>query len=412
MAKWTKEKLISVLEYTLFPSLNTKELERDSVKDFQLRGISISPFVAELFHENTKLNEYNLKTIIIDDDLIKGVKEWYFSTVYNIKGEDISRENTKCIFKDVENLSVDAKKVLLGLNGDKQIMMFFYSVDLLVLDGDSIYRYLPSNELKETEKEILCSFISNAKESGDINELSFIHNQLKADMYVSKEWAEASMKTLRLISDHEFQEKINLPTEYIPLSVPLDEVIKGRNSIREYSGGALTLQELSTLLYLSYGIRGCISAYCEKEFPLRMAPSAGGLQGIELYMIVNEVECLKKGLYHYNPVDNSIELLEEGNFRRKMVNLCMSQEFINNSSIILTLTCVMNRIMWKYKIRSYRYIHMDAGFLGENIYLVGTALKLGVCAIAGFLDDKINNLFRFNGNDEFVSLLLTVGKPR
>lgn len=270
------------------------------------------------------------------------------------------------------------------------------------------------DQMTEKELDILTSFIHKAKKTGEITELSFIHNSLKVDMSELKDWAEilsySSLKTPPLVKEYISKEKIVLPTDYLTLSKPLDEVIKTRVSKRSYTGEALTLKELSTLLYFSYGVREYVSAYDKKKFPLRMSPSAGGLQGVELYFVVNNVDSLKKGLYHYNPVENVLDFLEEGNFRRKMVNLCTLQEFINESSVVLILTCIMNRLMWKYKIRSYRYIHMDAGFLGENIYLVGNALGLGICAVAGFLDDEMNSLLRVDGKDEFVTLVLTVGK--
>jgi len=56
---------------------------------------------------------------------------------------------------------------------------------------------------------------------------------------------------------------------------------------------------------------------------------------------------------------------------------------------------------------------MDTGFVGQNIYLVATALNLGTCAVAGFLDDEINNILRIcDDNNEFVALIMTVGKLR
>lgn len=266
--------------------------------------------------------------------------------------------------------------------------------------------------MTEKEQALLHSVLVRAKEGGDnLTEFSIIHNSLKINvdnLHAMKELA-GPITAPPLLKEYDAKEKILLSHNYLPLSEPLSSVLQNRESKRVYSGEELTLQELSTLLHFSYGVRGYMSAYNMDQFPLRMAPSSGGLQGIELYLVVNRVEGIKKGLYHYNPFDNNIELLEEGNFRRKIVNVCTTYEFVNDASVVLILSCVISRVLSKYKIRSYRFIHEDVGFVGENFYLVGTALGLGVCAIAGFIDDKADELLRINGKDEFVSLVMTVG---
>jgi len=269
--------------------------------------------------------------------------------------------------------------------------------------------------LNEEEQKLVYNMVSKAKGREELNEICLIQGMLKIDMKETiekgNEFQEiSSSKAPPLVKNYPNVEKILLPKEYIPLSLTLENVLRKRHSIRDYSGEPLDLKEISTLLYYSYGVRRYIHAYNIKDFPLRMAPSAGGLQAIELYIVANKINNLKKGIYHYNPFDHSLELISEGNFRREMVNLCVFQEFVHYSSCVIILTCMMNRLLWKYNIRAYRYIHMDAGFVGENIYLVTCGLKLGCCAIAGFFDDELNKLLDLDGESEFVTLLMSIGK--
>lgn len=269
--------------------------------------------------------------------------------------------------------------------------------------------------LSNKEREFLADLLSSIHKKEEINEFSIIHTPLKAESEDAlkgfQEFQEINSKIAPpLDKEYKDSEKIVLPKDYLNLPFTLDRILKARASKRDYTGEALTLQELSTLLFFSYGVRRYIPAYNVLKFPFRMSPSAGGLQSIELYIVVNKVENIKKGIYHYNPFEHFIELIYEGNFRRKMVNMCITQEFIYNSSIIIILTSMMNRLLWKYKIRAYRYAHMDVGFVAENVYLVSTAMKLGACAIAGFYDDEINDLLSIDGTNEFAILLVTIGK--
>lgn len=242
--------------------------------------------------------------------------------------------------------------------------------------------------------------------------LTLFHNFLKSDIKntdftIFQEIS--SVKAPPVVRHCQDWEVFPLPQEYLPLVYSLDKVIRARTSRRDYTGQALTLQELSTLLHYSYGIRRRVSAYNTKEFPLRMVPTSGGLQGVELYVVTNKVEGLEKGIYHFNPLGPALELMDQGNFRRKLVNYCAYQEFVGHASVVVILSCAINRLLWKYGPRAYRYIHMDVGFVGQNLYLVGTALKLGVCAIAGFFDDPLNEMIEAR-DGEFVSLLIAVGK--
>jgi SagB-type dehydrogenase family enzyme len=71
---------------------------------------------------------------------------------------------------------------------------------------------------------------------------------------------------------------------------------------------------------------------------------------------------------------------------------------------------MFNRTKIKYGERGYRYILLDAGYIGENIYLVSNAMGLGVVSIGGFIDDDINELLDINGVDEAVIYIFAIGK--
>lgn len=270
--------------------------------------------------------------------------------------------------------------------------------------------------LNPAEKDVVRNIIQKvrSKESA-VTELSILHAILKADMSLYGDGSEflemSSMVAPPLVKEYKGVEVTPLPKDFLSLSEPLDKVIMSRSSERDYMDAPMDIRELSTLLYFSSGVREYIPAYNIDKFPFRMFPSSGGLQGIELYITVNKVTGLRKGIYHYNPLDHSLELIEEGYFRRRIVNTCVKQEFINNASVVIILSCVLDRLLWKYKIRAYRYVHVDGGFVGQNIYLVATALNLGVCAISGYSDEEANQMLRIEDEDkEFVALLIALGK--
>jgi SagB-type dehydrogenase family enzyme len=92
--------------------------------------------------------------------------------------------------------------------------------------------------------------------------------------------------------------------------------------------------------------------------------------------------------------------------------LALGQDYVQSAAVVFIITGYYERLAWKYGERAYRYMCMDVGFLGENLYLVSEGLGLGACAIAGFIDDAVEDLLDIDGRDELALLLVSVGVPR
>ncbi len=205
--------------------------------------------------------------------------------------------------------------------------------------------------------------------------------------------------------------RVELPRETLGGAEELRRVIVKRRSCREFSPEPLTLQEISDLLYLTIGVTAVTEAYGIENFPLRAAPSAGALAPIELYPIFfNPPEGLEeRGLYHYNALKHVLEFLIEGDLSEPLVDACLGQEFLAQAPMAILFTAVYPRSSWKYGIRAYRYIHLDAGFAGENLYLAATSMGLGTVAIGAFDDEKLSALLGFD-EEELPMLVMPVGK--
>jgi SagB-type dehydrogenase family enzyme len=242
-----------------------------------------------------------------------------------------------------------------------------------------------------------------------LDEISLLHGATKYEELAIRYEELLAAKAPAPVKHYEDARSFALPETPLPLSHPFERVMSSRASRRDFSGEPLTLEQFGTLLHYSWGIRRSTRAYNTRGFPVRFAPSAGGLQSIELYAVVNAVESLPQGLYHFDPLGPAVDLVNEGNMRRKLVLYCFQQEWLNYASVVLLISCVKHRVDWKYGTRAYRFMQMDAGFVGQNIYLVATALGLRTLALAGFSEDAMNDLAGLDGRSEFVTLVLPVG---
>jgi len=203
--------------------------------------------------------------------------------------------------------------------------------------------------------------------------------------------------------------KINLPS---PTDLPYGQkafidVINNRRSLRQYSDKALLQEELAYLLWCTQGVM--------KEKPsvatLRTVPSAGARHAFETYLLINRVEGLKPGLYRYLALEHKlIEENMENNIAKGLVAGCKGQKTLESSAVAFIWAADAGRMKWRYDVRGYRYMHLDAGHVCQNLYLASESIECGTCAIAAFDDDEMNHILGLDGEQEFVIYVATVGK--
>ncbi|HIE04131.1 MAG TPA: SagB/ThcOx family dehydrogenase [Candidatus Latescibacteria bacterium] len=188
-----------------------------------------------------------------------------------------------------------------------------------------------------------------------------------------------------------------------PLSV--EEGIFKRKSVRSYGDGPLTLSEASQLLWAAGGmtVDGLTG-------PTRAYPSAGGLYPLEVYLVVGDVEGLRPGIYRYLWRKHTLEMVKEGDLRRRLMEAALGQRAIGDAPMSLVLAAVYERTTWKYGERGkVRYVHMDTGGAVQNVYLQAEALGLGTVCIGAFRDDAVRKLLGAEGEPVCI---MPVGRIR
>lgn len=178
-----------------------------------------------------------------------------------------------------------------------------------------------------------------------------------------------------------------------------------RRSVRDYVRHPIGFQELSQLVWATQGITANA-----RGFDFRVVPSAGALYPIETYIVVNRVEGITPGIYHYDVKEAQLALFREGGVGHELSRAALGQEMLENAGCVFVWTAVIERSKWKYRERAYRYIFMDAGHIGQNLYLAATALNLGCCTVGAFFDEEMDHLIGIDGKNEISIYLGAVGK--
>ena len=204
--------------------------------------------------------------------------------------------------------------------------------------------------------------------------------------------------------------RIPLPGKDLDVTLPLGFALAGRRSRREFAPVVLPLELLGRLLYASAAVTGTVT-YEGFSSGGRTYPSGGALYPLEIYPVLQQVEGLADGIYHYDPWHHELEEVRPGNFHAQFAAMTIGQGMLAQANAVFFITALFERSMWKYGQRGYRYTWIEAGHLGQNLYLVAGALGLAPVSVGGFYDGEANALLGVAENEQAI-YAVCIGVPR
>jgi len=196
------------------------------------------------------------------------------------------------------------------------------------------------------------------------------------------------------------EENIKLPQPKTSGKMSLEEAIVKRHSVRRFSKKELSLDEISQLLWAAYGQRDVDTVTGASK----TVPSAGALYPMEIYLVS------PKGVFHYFPSSHSLKELSDKDLRSSLSGAALWQEAIARAAVDFVITCVYDRICFKYGDRGIRYAHIEAGHIAQNIHLEAVSLGLGSVPIGAFSDTAVQRAL-FLPKDNIPLYIIPVGYP-
>ena len=167
---------------------------------------------------------------------------------------------------------------------------------------------------------------------------------------------------------------------------------------------------LSKILFFSGGITKTLKfvpPLGEVEF--RAASCTGALYHIEMYVVCSDIPGLPAGVYHFNPKNNSLTVLRNGDYRQVLSDATANEPFVTHSPITLVFTDIFSRNSIKYQAREYRHAFWDCGTILANSLAVSNAYQMQYKLILGFVDSMINKLLGLDEKKEAVLAMLSLG---
>lgn len=187
----------------------------------------------------------------------------------------------------------------------------------------------------------------------------------------------------------------------------LEDLIAARVTCRNFDASkTVAAQEFATILYRTFGARA-VSDEPGIEVMKRACPSGGGLHPTEAYLLIQHVEGVAPGLYHYHPVDHALEpirLLDAVAARDLALRLTAGQRHFMDAHVMVVYASRFRRTFWKYQnhAKIYRAVILDVGHLSQTLYLAATERGLAAFITAAVNEGDIEDTFGLDPMQEGV----------
>lgn len=161
----------------------------------------------------------------------------------------------------------------------------------------------------------------------------------------------------------------------------LDRVLARRRCQRELSTALPSRRVLSRLLQAGHGITGPLGS--------GPVPSAGGLQALELYLVVFTSSWLPAGAYHYDRAGHHLSRILADAPRDDWQRWVPSLGLVQGGALLWVLVGDGARVTPKYGERAGRFLIQESGHLMQNLCLLSTSLGLVTVPLGGYFERDV-----------------------
>ena len=190
-----------------------------------------------------------------------------------------------------------------------------------------------------------------------------------------------------------FAQDIELPAPQKAGGMPLMEALAKRSTSREFDTRELSTQQLSSLLWASFGIN--------RPDGKRTAPSANDKRATDVYVL------LKQGAYLYDAKANQLLLVLPEDIRK----LGATQDFATNAPVTLVFVADLARMADASAEAKRDMANVNVGYISQNAYLYCASEDLATGARAS-LDRKALARKMNLRPEQYVVLAQSVGYPK
>jgi SagB-type dehydrogenase family enzyme len=182
------------------------------------------------------------------------------------------------------------------------------------------------------------------------------------------------------------------------------DLVRQRRSALDFQaqGPAMPLAQLSAIL------RGAMQPHvCDFEADLTGMTAS---RFVSLYLFTHNVQDLERGVYRYWPDTHSLELHLAGDHRVAAAGLSLGQDLAGNCAVAFSMIADLERATRSHGDRGYRYVHFEAGAIGQRLYLGAESFGWQATGIGAFYDDAVHQYLRISSEQGQVIYHFAIGR--
>ncbi|WP_093535165.1 putative peptide maturation dehydrogenase [Stenotrophomonas rhizophila] len=209
------------------------------------------------------------------------------------------------------------------------------------------------------------------------------------------------------------------PGHYEPLPpvgrTDYDQLLERRTTCRNFDGQrSISRELLAQLLQRTVKAQAVVQVEADTEFLKKNVPSGGGLHATETYLLVQRVDDLQPGLYHYHPVQHALVALPRHCDRplQEVANAMLSgQDWFADAAVHLVLVPRYARTYWKYRnhAKAYRALLLDVGHISQALYMAATERGMAAFVTAAINEGDTEVAFGLDGITQSPVAIVGVG---
>ena len=132
---------------------------------------------------------------------------------------------------------------------------------------------------------------------------------------------------------------------------------------------------------------------------------------IQLYLYAHRVDRLQAGVYRLWPQTVELEQIKSGDQRVAAAGLSLGQDLAGNACVAFSMIGDLERAVCAHGDRGYRYVHFEAGAIGQCLYLASEALGLRATGIGAFYDEEVHRYLHLAPAQGQVVYHFAIGYP-
>jgi SagB-type dehydrogenase family enzyme len=174
----------------------------------------------------------------------------------------------------------------------------------------------------------------------------------------------------------------------------LGAIVRRRRSALDFDARTVPMERSEMEQLLDFATRDWLADW-RGNFSGEPTEAGTGADFVTLYLYVHRVRDCESGVYRWDASRRRLEQLHRGNVERVAAYLSLEQVLAGNACFAISMVADLAAAAEIFGNRGYRYVHFEAGAIGQRLYLGAEALGWNATGIGAFYDDDVHRYLGF-----------------